>query len=191
MRQKDNGTIGDVNPKTFVASVGQFDTADKIAAILKGDADQGLKKLILRLEVIDLLSKGYRPVAVYVTNESSDDASRAYAAIEPSLKIYDRNAIAENFIDAEQGAGVAGEFNFDLSYVEPLVMTTGSEADGAKVYVFPARALELVALGGIADTSLFTKNVRYDLGNTPVNKSIKGSIEKRLNIGIFHCFTTV
>ena len=75
MRRQDNRTIGDVNPKTFVASVGQFDTADKIAAILKGDADQGLKKLILRLEVIDLLSKGYRPVAVYVTNESSDDAS--------------------------------------------------------------------------------------------------------------------
>jgi hypothetical protein len=189
IRQKDNGTIGDVSPKTFVASVGQFDGVDKIDAILKGDADQGLKKLLHRLEVTDLLSKGYRPIAVYVTNESSDDASRAYAAIEPSLKIYDRDAIASNFIDAEQGAGVAGEFNFDLSYVEPLVMTAGLEADGAKVYVFPARALELVALGGIADTSLFTRNVRYDLGNTPVNKSIKESIERKIehkNFPLFH-----
>ncbi|HEY1862495.1 MAG TPA: AIPR family protein [Roseiarcus sp.] len=189
IRQKDNGTIGDVNPKTFVASVRQFDTQDKITAVLKGDADQGLKKLIARLEVSDLLSKGYRPVAVYVTNECNDGAYNAYAAIEPSLKIYDRNAIAENFIDAEQGAGVIGEFDFDLSYVEPLVMTAGSDADGAKVYVFPARALELVALGGIADTSLFTKNVRYDLGNTPVNKSIKLSIEKQIehkNFPLFH-----
>jgi AIPR protein len=68
-------------------------------------------------------------------------------------------------------------------------MTAGSENEGAKLYVFPARALELVALGGIADTSLFTKNVRYDLGNTPVNKSIKGSIEKKAehrNFTLFH-----
>lgn len=189
IRQKDNGTIGDVNPKTFIASVGQFDNVEKINAILKGDADQGLKKLLMRLEVADLLGKGYRPVAIYVTNESSDDASRAYTAIEPRLKIYDRSVIAANFIDAEQGAGVSGEFNFDLSYVEPLVMTAGAESDGAKVYVFPARALQLVALGGIADTSLFTKNVRYDLGNTPVNKSIKVSIERKVehkNFPLFH-----
>lgn len=189
IRQKDNGTIGDVNPKTFIASVAQFDSVDKVEAILKSDADHGLKKLISRLEVIDLLSKGYRTVAVYVTNESSDAASSAYAAIEPRLKIYDRSMIAANFIEAEQGAGVSGEFNFDLSYVEPLMMTAGTDADGTKVYVFPARALELVALGGIADTSLFTKNVRYNLGNTPVNKSIKDSIERKAehkNFPLFH-----
>jgi AIPR protein len=189
IRQKDTGTIGDVSPKTFVASVQQFDTSDKIDVMLKGDADQGLKKLITRLEVGDLLGKGYRIIAVYVTNENGDDASRAYSAIEPSLKIWDRSSIAENFIDAEQSPGVTGTFTFDLSYVEPLVMTTGSKSDGAKVYVFPARALELVALGGIADTSLFTKNVRYDLGNTPVNKSIKLSIEKQVehkNFPLFH-----
>lgn len=189
IRQKDNGTIGDVSPKTFIASVGQFDSAEKINAILNGDADPGLKNLLTRLEVGDLLGKGYKPIAVYVTNESSDDASKAYAEIEPILRVFDRGAIADNFIDADQGAGVTGQFKFDLSYIDPLVMTTGSEADGAKVYVFPARALELVALGGIADTSLFTKNVRYDLGNTPVNKSIKGSIEKKVdhkNFPLFH-----
>ena len=108
IRQKDNGTIGDVNLKTFLASVRQFDSVEKVKVILKGDADQGLKNLIDRLEVSDLLSKGYRPIAVFVTNESNDDASKAYAAIEASLKIYDRNAIAVNFIDADQGVGVTG-----------------------------------------------------------------------------------
>jgi hypothetical protein len=67
-------------------------------------------------------------------------------------------------------------------------MTIGADS-AAKVFVFPARARELVALGGIADTSLFTKNVRYDLGNTPVNKSIRGSIETKAehrNFPLFH-----
>jgi hypothetical protein len=189
IRQNDNGTIGDVNLKTFVASVGQFDSAEKIDAILNGDADQGLKNLLHRLEVKDLIGKGYRPVGVYATNESGDDASAAYVAMQPGLRVYDRNAIAANFIDSEQSVGVEGEFKFDLSYVEPLVMTAGADANGAVVFVFPARALELVALGGIADTSLFTKNVRYDLGNTPVNKSIKGSVENKLdhkNFPLFH-----
>lgn len=188
IRQNDNGTIGDVNLKTFSASVGQFDSPEKIDAILNGDADQGLKNLLQRLEVKDLIGKGYRPVGVYVTNESGDDASNAYIAIHP-LRVYDRAAIAANFIDSEQGVGVQGDFKFDLSYVEPLVMATGADSNGATVYVFPARALELVALGGIADTSLFTKNVRYDLGNTPVNKSIKSSVENKVdhkNFPLFH-----
>lgn len=188
IRQKDNGTIGDVSPKTFMASVAQFDTSEKVAAILAGNADNGLKKLIERLALSDLLQKGYKPIGVFVSNESNDDAARAYAAIEPQLRIFDRHVIANNFIDSDQGVGVLGSFEFDVSYVAPLEMTIGTD-NTAKVYVFPARALELVALGGISDTSLFTKNVRYDLGNTPVNKSIRRSIETKdehRNFSLFH-----
>jgi len=191
IRQKDVGTIGDSSLKTFVASVQQFSTSEKVAAILAGDADQGLKMLLERLDVSDLLSKGYRPVSIYVSNESSDEASEAYAAIEPSLRVYDRNLIAANYIEGDQNAGVDGKFSFDVSYVEPLEMSISADnsAGNAKVYVFPARALELVALGGIEDTSLFTKNVRYDLGNTPVNKSIRQSIGTKSdhrNFPLFH-----
>lgn len=189
IRQKNNGTIGDVGPKTFVASVGQFGTEAKVQEVLAGNAAQGLKNLLTRLEVADLIGKGYKPVAVYVSNESCDDDSKTYEKIEPCLRIFDRHAIANNFIDADQGVGVQGSFEFDLSYVDPLTMTISTMAAGAEVFVFPARALELVALGGIADTSLLTKNVRYSLGNTPVNKSIKRSIEKKTehkNFALFH-----
>lgn len=181
IRQKDAGTIGDVSLKTFVASVKQFDTSEKVDAILAGDADIGLKKLLQRLEVKDLVAKGYKPVAVYVSNETSDPAASGYSAIEPSLRIFDRNVIAANFIDADQGVGVQGDFSFDVSYVAPLEMSipADGQGNGATIVVFPALARELVAMGGIADTSLFTKNVRYDLGNTPVNKSIRGSIERK------------
>lgn len=191
IRQKETGTIGDVSPKTFVASVQQFDSSEKVAAVLSGDADAGLKRLIERLEIGDLLKKGYRPIAVYVSNEASDAASTAYLSIEPLLKVYDRNEIAGNFIDADQGLGVVGSFDFDVSYVAPLQMTIAAEAAGspADLYIFPARARELVSLGGIADASLFTKNVRHDLGNTPVNKSIRTSIETKAdhkNFPLFH-----
>lgn len=191
IRQKDVATIGDVSLKEFVGSVCQFDSPDKIVAILAGNADVGLKKLIERLEIRDLLQKGYKPIAVYVSNENADAASAAYQALEPTLRIYDRTAIAANYVDADQNTGVSGEFNFDISYVAPLMMTIKPDgaADSASVIVFPARAKELVALGGIADTSLFTKNVRYNLGNTSVNRSIRSSIENKAdhrNFPLFH-----
>lgn len=189
IRQSDTGTIGDVSLKTFIASVKQFDTADKVQAILTGDADQGLKNLIERIELRDLIRKGYKPVAVYVSNEIKDKATIAYQEMEPLLKVYDRKEIADNFIETNQQTGVTGEFTFDLSYVQPLKMSIGSNQNFAEVFVFPSRALELVALDGIEDTSLFTKNVRFDLGNTPVNKSIKRSIEQKAehrNFPLFH-----
>ena len=47
------------------------------------------------------------------------------------------------------------------------------------MYVFPARALQLVHMEGIADGSLFRENVRYTLGNTAVNKSIRKALANK------------
>ncbi len=191
IRQKANGTIGDVDVKTFSASVQQFSTPEKIDVILQGNADDTLKKILSRLDVKDLLSKGYRPVGIYVTNELSDAITNAYLAIDENIRVFDRKSISENYIEADQGVGVEGDFTFDITYVEPLKMSIGGEKGGAPstVYMFPALATELVALDGISDTTLFTKNVRYDLGNTSVNKSIRKSIEDKSehkNFSLYH-----
>jgi hypothetical protein len=191
IRQKDNGTIGDVSLKTFSASVQQFSSPEKIDVILNGDAGADLKALLVRLEIKDLLAKGYRPIGVYVTNESRDAASDAYTSINETIRVYDREVIAANYVEANQVDGVQGEFTFDVSYVDPLEMTIGGDqgSPSSSVFIFPALASQLVELGGIADTTLFTKNVRYDLGNTAVNKSIKSSIEDKAehkNFSLFH-----
>jgi hypothetical protein len=189
IRQKDSGTIGDVSLKTFAASVRQFDTAEKVQAMGQGDANSSLKDLLNRLEVADLIGKGYKPIGIYITNEVRDDASDAYLKIDDSVRIYDRDLIAANYVEANQKDGVKGTFEFDASYVEPLKIKIGQGEVASEVFIFPALALQLVMLNGIADTTLFTKNVRFDLGNTPVNKSIKKSIEDKsehINFTLFH-----
>lgn len=50
--------------------------------------------------------------------------------------------------------------------------------DGTQVRVYAIKAKELLKLQGIQDRTLFYKNVRYGVGNTRVNKDIKGTIEK-------------
>jgi hypothetical protein len=66
-----------------------------------------------------------------------------------------------------------------------MAMQVGAGKNKATMYVFPARALQLVNMDGIGDGSLFRENVRYTLGNTAVNKSIRAAVAKKADHGNF------
>lgn len=179
IRQSDSGKIGDVGPKNLMGSVAQFDTADNVKTILSGNADDELKRLITRVHLADMVAAGYRPVGVYVTNESHNTDSEGYAALTPDLSIFDREEIAARMVEVDTTEGKKGTFTFDTSYVDPLEMKVGVGKDDPMMFVFPARALQLVHMDGIADGSLFRENVRYGLGNTSVNKAIRGALTNK------------
>lgn len=193
IRQATNGTIGDVGPKNLVASVQQFDTRAKVQAILDGNADAQLKQILQRGRVAEMIDAGYALVAVYVTNELHDSDSTTYEQITPGIRIYDRTEIASRVIELDPPLGKSS-FTFDTSYVDPLSMKAGSLADKPTMYLFPARALQLVHMDGISDGSLFRENVRYTLGNTAVNRSIRTSIrngQTHSNFVLFHNGVTI
>lgn len=179
IRQSDTGKIGDVGPKNLMGSVAQFDSADKVKTILSGNADGELKRLITRIQLSDLVANDYRLVGVYVTNESHNADSEGYAKVTPDLAIFDREEIAARVVEVDTNEGKKGAFTFDTSYVEPLEMKVGAGQDDPTMFVFPARALQLVHMDGIADGSLFRENVRYGLGNTSVNKAIRGALANK------------
>lgn len=179
IRQKDSGKVGDVGPKTLMGSVAQFDTSDKVATILDGNADEELKHLITRIQLADVVTEGYRLIGVYVTNESNNDDSLGYAAVTPGIRIFDRDEISTRVVEVDATEGKKDSFTFDISYVDPLEMKIGAGQDAPAMYVFPARALQLVHMDGIADGSLFRENVRYTLGNTAVNKSIRKALANK------------
>lgn len=176
IRQKDHGKVGDVGPKNLMGSVSQFSTTDKITTILGGNADEELKHLITRIQLADMVAQGYRLIGVYVTNESNNDDSEGYAAVTPDLRIFDRHEISARVVEVDTAGGKKDSFEFDISYVEPLEMKIGSGQDAPTMFVFPVNALQLVHMDGIADGSLFRENVRYTLGNTAVNKSIRKAL---------------
>lgn len=179
IRQKDNGKVGDVGPKNLMGSVAQFDTRDKVRTILGGNADDELKHLAARIRLAEMVAEGYRLVGVYVTNESKNEDSVGYEAVTPNVRIYDRDEIAIRVVEVDTAEGKKGAFTFDTSYVDPLKMAIGAGQDAPTMYVFPARALQLVHMDGIADGSLFRENVRYDLGATGVNKSIRKALANK------------
>jgi len=126
-----------------------------------------------------LVREGYELLAVFVSNGQHDENSRNYSAITTELRIYDRDEIASRFIEVDAPEAGKDSFTVDVSYVEPLEMIAGSGLGRPKMYMFPARAIQLVHMEGIADGTLFRGNVRYALGSTPVNRSIKRSISQK------------
>ncbi len=66
----------------------QFATAEKVEAILAGNAAPELKRLLLRAGVRDLVAQEYSLRAAYVTNELNDDDSVAYELIlDPPMNL--------------------------------------------------------------------------------------------------------
>lgn len=172
LRQNDKSG-GENDLKNLVGTLNQFDSAESVDALLDGGANPDLKSRLLELEVRSKVKTGYSVKGVYVTNIQVDANAIEYASQNRALVIYDKLRIVQEFVDVDQPEGVNGEFVFQTDG-EVLHYSAGSNA---RMYLFVAQGSELGSLGGIADQSLFAQNVRLDLGSTPVNKSIRQSLE--------------
>lgn len=184
--QKDGRTLGDADLKAFSGALNQFRTADSIDAIIAGNANADLKRILTRQNVKQLVVDGYKVVGYFVANQDKDQNCVEYLQHVNDLTVYDREKIALEFIDFDASEGVKGKFGFDVSYAGLLEVAMDA---GTKAYLFPAKASELIKLDGIEDDTLFKQNVRLTLGNTAVNKSISASISDKSehkNFPLYH-----
>lgn len=184
IRQKANSTLGDTALKEFAGSISQFDSPEKIDAILAGNANGELKKLITSQHVRAKLAKGYALKGVFVCNQDPDDNAKEYLASHPHIQLYDRQRIASEYIDLSLASGVTSTVAFTCDQA-PLELEVPSLA---KLYLFAARASELVQLPGISDGQLFSQNVRLSLGNTEVNRAISRTLKEKVEHKKFPLF---
>ena len=171
--QKDGRTLGDSDLKTFVGALHQFQTIQSIDLVLAGNANAELKKILQQINLKQLVIDGYKIVGVFVANQDQDHNCKEYLQHHHNIRIFDREKISLEHIDYDADEGVKGVFDFDTSYAGCLSVTADQDIE---IFVFPAKALELIKLAGIDDNTLFKQNVRLTLGNTDVNKSIAKSI---------------
>ena len=179
IRQGVSPKFGDPPLRDFAGTLLQVDAPEKIQALLQGGANPELKRVLNKYNVKNLLEKGYRVSGIYVTNEILDANGAEYLKIgdaDDRIAVFDRIRISNELIDVDAASGIDGEFIFDVSYVAPMTFQVGKVATS---YVFPVKAVELAELAGIADGTLFSQNVRFSLGNTPVNKQISKSIAEK------------
>jgi hypothetical protein len=153
--------------------------------LLNGNANTELKKILQRLNVSQYIETRYRPIGIFVANMHIDQNGSDYLANHPEIRLYGKADISQEYIDLDAGIITDAAFTFTIDSA-PFEFAV---ANLAKLYLFAARASELINLPGISDATLFSQNVRLSLGNTDVNKQIKSSIRTRgehLKFPLFH-----
>ncbi|WP_237214040.1 AIPR family protein [Falsiroseomonas oryziterrae] len=175
IRQNSAATLGDTALKEFLGSITQFETAEKVDAILQSAANAELKKIIVGKNLSALVRKGYAVKGNFICNHDPDHNAREFLQNEKRIDLFDRRRICDEYIDLSLPDGVKQSFSFSCGDA-PLIHQV---SDLAILYMFPAAATELVALPGISDGNLFAQNVRLSLGNTEVNKAIAKTLQDK------------
>lgn len=172
IKQKDS-TLGDASLRELAGTITQLNDEDSVQALLDGGANEELKRVLRRNNVKGLVNKGYKVQGLFVCNLPLDANGEEFLRQEESIVVYDRIKISKEFVDIEVEGGIEGSYEFDASYVEPIIVQT---SDRAITYILPVQAIELAGMSGIDDGTLFSQNVRQSLGNTKVNKALMSSV---------------
>ncbi|SOE14990.1 AIPR protein [Hoeflea halophila] len=185
IKQKET-TIGDNSLRELAGAITQLASPESVQSLIDGGGNAELKLVLKRNNIKDLVEKGYKVVGVFICNQTLDANGREFLDQHDSMRVYDRERISNEYIDVESAGGVSGVFKFDTTYVDPMVIQSGSKATA---YILPVQAVELVNMEGIEDGTLFSQNVRQSLGNTKVNKSLSQSVAdstEHQNFPLYH-----
>ena len=178
---------GDNDLRNFIGSRSWFLSKENILSLDNSLASAELKSLIKRLDVYDRIEKKYELYCVFVTNKKFNiDAKEFLGVVGPNFEAYDFKRMYDEYIYTGKDLPVIDEFEFPIDNQKLIHGTTDGKN---KYFMFPAKVKSLTQLRGIQDKTLFTKNVRYSLGRTRVNRDIKKTIQntdEHKNVFLYH-----
>ena len=179
-RKKAGADQGDVDLKALVGAAAYFQTPETVDGLLRSKPNDELVNLITRLEIRDKVAEGAHAARlVFVTNGVLDPSGKSYVDTleghEPPLEVWDLSRIAPIARRTKRP-----ELRPDKVTLHAVAPPTTTKLDGnsAKLAVALIPARELVALNGIADLSLFDRNVRLSLGRTRINKELEKTVKQ-------------
>lgn len=184
-KTKDNAEFGDTEIKEFYGTLQQFNSKEKIDAILSETTNEKLKQTILRTDLATKVDKGYDVTGVFISNARANKDANTIIEKLPEIELYDAVEIANIYVDLDVDGGIKGSYYFNVSDSDVIKYDAG----GAAARLFLAPALNLLKMDGISDGSLFEQNVRLALGNTKVNKGLRESIKDKAehkNFPLYH-----
>lgn len=171
-------TQGDNGLKSLVGAAAWFESQEAVEQLLAAGPNKELRKLIVRQGVAEKVASGVHVVRlVFVTNAELDSAGESYAEARrsgpPPLEVWDRAKLTE-IAERTQRPSLIADSRTLISTSAPMVIDLTNQAKMA-VCVIPAS--ELVALPGIEDLSLFSRNVRLFAGRTRINNELRSTVQ--------------
>src|SRR3989344_1758768 len=185
----DDQIQGDVDIREFIGVRQWFRDEESINNLLNSTACRDLKSLVQRKKILD--KTRYKKISIFVTNKGFNTHAKEYIETASDLEAYDYNDLFSKytyFADDEN------TFPRKTLFVTNHTKIDYTLPDGTQSKVYSIKAKELIKLQGIQDRTLFYKNVRYGVGNTRVNKSIKNTIhdpQEHNNFFLYHNGITI
>ena len=174
-KEANNTVFGDKVLRDFSGVKCWFSGSKSIDQLLGSSISDELKNLVLSTSLKDCIDE-YKVHYHFVSNAKKDHNSIEYEAANDDLTVWDIDMMFKNYKYISEEPLVLGEITFkDIKSDQVIKMNSVGESNS--MIVFPINAKELLKLSGIDDYSLFNKNVRYGLGNTRVNNSIRDTLK--------------
>jgi hypothetical protein len=186
---QDHQKQGDNDLRNFIGAQQWFSTEASVRNLLESTASLELKSLVEASAIIE--KTRYQKVLVFVTNKIFNQHAQEYIKVTDNLDAYDVNALFEKYTYFADNENV---FPATDLYISNGTRIEYQLPDGTQASVYAINAKQLIKLEGIQDRTLFYKNVRYGVGNSRVNKSIKDNIvdsEEHLNFFLYHNGITI
>lgn len=180
---------GDKELKAFVGAAAYFQDAESVDALLASKPNAELRKLLIRKNIRELLREDTFTVhLVFLTNAQLDSAGEDYSHArkghEPSLQIYDGKALTE-IAEHTKRPELRSESVLIRALERPILRKL---TDTEQMAVTLVQASELIRLPGIADQTLFDRNVRLSVGKSAVNSQLKETVRNPVEHRLFPAF---
>jgi len=171
--------LGDSSLREFVGSASWFSNPENLKKLTKSSANEEVKALVSRFQLISRLEAGWEVKLVFVTTRLLDhngtEFLEALQMTGPSVDCWDRARLIGQHKNLARKTRVLGKHKFAL----PHAGIRYEAARDVRAYVVPIRALDIASMNGISDRSLFSLNVRLGLGRTRVNKDLEVAIKQK------------
>lgn len=186
---RDTQRQGDNDIKNFIGARHWFENEDTVRELLNSTASHELKSMVQRFRIIDRTH--FKLISVFVTNKHFNRHAKEYISVTPDLETYDSKKLFQEYTYFADEEISTPKIDLQLSNPSKIIYEL---PDGTAARVYAIRAKELIKLEGIQDRTLFYQDVRYGIGKTRVNKSIKATIlndEEHSNFFLYHNGITI
>jgi len=188
--QSKESSIGDTGLKELVGTLRQFESIDAIQNLITTAGNAQVATLLKRLDIINKVAT-HEVRGEYLSNINIDRNGTAYLATVPNLTVIGKDALLSTYISDTRDIPDRTVAKFDIHGFRATEYIVDADT---KAVIAPIKAIELVAMDGIADQSLFAFNVRGPLGRTQVNRDIVksiGEVRRHKLFPLFHNGITI
>lgn len=187
-KTRNDHFLGDRNLRDFSGVKSWFQSSQTVKSLKEATINEDLKGILKELKIEEKISD-YKCEFHFVSNTFSNHDTVEFLQNEESMRVIDLTEMINHYHFIKDTELVFGEKVFQNISTEKAMQVDIGEDGEVKSVITILTAQELLTLDGIEDLTLFSKNVRYGLGQSRVNKSIKKTLEdpeENINFLLFH-----